>query len=103
FDAPVVAASTDIEFKLIVRDVRGSERESTVVITINPVVEDNTPPVANAGDDQRVIEGDTVVLDGTHSYDDDGDALEFAWMQVNDAAPRVVLAPTDDPGKVSFV
>jgi hypothetical protein len=39
----------------------------------------NTPPVANAGDDQTVSPGALVHLDGSRSNDADGDALTFAW------------------------
>jgi len=44
----------------------------------------NTPPVADAGDDQTVcawIDGIVEVkLDGSGSYDPDGDALEYFWL-----------------------
>ncbi len=39
----------------------------------------NRPPVANAGPDQVVYENDSVRLDGTASYDPDGDSLSFRW------------------------
>lgn len=40
----------------------------------------NTPPVADAGPDQPVILIDTTVtLDGSQSYDDDGDLIDFSW------------------------
>ncbi len=60
----------------------------------------NTAPVANAGDDQLAhawIDGFAEVqLDGTDSYDEDGDVLEYYWYDGNDliatgAEPNVVL------------
>ena len=39
----------------------------------------NTAPVANAGPDQIVTIGTTVVLDGTASRDADGNALVWKW------------------------
>ena len=46
----------------------------TVVIT-SP----NTKPVANAGSDAAVSLGNNAVLDGSGSYDADGDALTYQW------------------------
>lgn len=40
----------------------------------------NSPPVANAGPDQTVIIGNTVLLDGTASSDVDGDTLSYSWV-----------------------
>ncbi|GLI39917.1 VCBS repeat-containing protein [Geobacter hydrogenophilus] len=39
----------------------------------------NIAPVANAGPDQSVPPGAMVTLDGSASYDTDGDPLTFAW------------------------
>jgi hypothetical protein len=41
----------------------------------------NTPPVADAGEDQTVAAGVTVVLDGTNSADADNDQLLYFWRQ----------------------
>lgn len=45
----------------------------------------NAEPIAHAGNNQSVKVGDTVVLDGTKSFDEDGDSLTYQW--------RVVTAP----------
>jgi len=39
----------------------------------------NHPPVADANGPYSAYEGDTVVFDGTASYDPEGDPLEFRW------------------------
>lgn len=40
-------------------------------------------PMANAGPDQSVDEGDEVLLNGLGSVDPEGDALTFAWSQIS--------------------
>ncbi len=39
----------------------------------------NKEPAADAGGDQTVAFGDTVYLDGSNSYDPDGDNLQYVW------------------------
>lgn len=50
----------------------------------------NTAPVAHAGDDQIVLSGDTVFLNGVQTSDPDADALLFSWQQL-DGEPEVEL------------
>lgn len=54
----------------------------------------NRPPVADAGDDQSAFSGTTVYLDGSRSFDPDGDSLAYDWTQVG-GAPIVELRPVD--------
>ncbi len=42
----------------------------------------NQAPVAQAGADQTLPAGTTVTLDGSGSFDPDGDALSYTWTQV---------------------
>jgi chitodextrinase len=39
----------------------------------------NTPPVADAGPDQTVITGETVIFDGSGSSDPDGTIVSYEW------------------------
>ena len=64
------------------------------IITPSP----NTPPVADAGQDQTVTVGQTVILDGSGSFDADGDPLMFAWSFVS--VPAGSAAQLSDPTAV---
>jgi len=68
----------DYVAQLIVNDGTDDSAADSVVITAQ-AVPGNTPPVANAGPDQNVSVGDTVVLNGSGSTDADGDALTYSW------------------------
>ena len=50
----------------------------------------NTMPIAEAGNDQEAIEGDLISLDGSESYDNDGDSLTYQWTQIS--GPTVSLS-----------
>lgn len=86
--APVVSANTTFTLQLVVTDDRGqSSVPDTMDITVKNV---NTPPVADAGNRFTIKAGAAATLDGSHSYDADGDApLAYSWSQV--AGPAVVL------------
>jgi len=64
---------------------------------------DNLPPVADAGSNQAVLVGDTVVLDGSNSSDANMDALTYLWnfdtMPVGSMS-ALMNATTDSPGFV---
>jgi len=49
----------------------------------------NDPPVANAGPSLSGVAAGTVQLDGSASYDPDGDPITFQWIQ--DAGPQVTI------------
>jgi hypothetical protein len=50
----------------------------------------NSPPVADAGPNQSLPGAATVTLDGSRSYDPDGDPITFLWEK--EAGPAVNLA-----------
>ena len=94
FTAPPVAGPTNLVFRLVVADPHGLSDADTVTVTVhsNPV---NRPPQANAGPDQSVSERATVTLNGTGSFDPDGDAITFFWQQTQ--GPGVALNDPASP------
>jgi hypothetical protein len=56
----------------------------------------NRRPVARAGTQQEVLKGSRVQLDGSRSYDPEGDPLSFKWEMVS--RPEGSAAALDDPG-----
>ena len=89
FTAPYVASNTTLTFQLIVDDGQSNSSDpDTVNIT---VVNVNTPPVADAGDDSTIKEGAVATLDGSNSFDSEGDMpLGYLWTQT--AGPIVTLS-----------
>ncbi len=70
----------EYRIQLVVTDGLGLASEPAVV-TISTV---NSAPVAAAGDDKEVINLNVAVaLNGSQSWDDDGDALTYLWTLVN--------------------
>ena len=53
---------------------------AVVTITVLPV---NDPPIADAGDDENGSTGQVVTLDGSDSFDPDGDTITYAWTIVS--------------------
>ncbi len=84
-----IDAAGTYELQLTVNDGMLSATDAMSVSTINRV------PVAVAGDNIQVYRGDTVALDGTGSYDPDGDSLSYLWeITVPAGSTATVAEPT---------
>lgn len=98
FTAPEVGAGGGtLTFQVDASSCEGPIVSDFVNITVTNV---NRAPVAEAGPDQTVAENSAVVLDGSHSYDLDDDALTFFWSQVS--GPAVTLSSDSSPAPTFF-
>ena len=81
FTVPVVNPDFNVlTFRLMVEDNEGLVTFDEVTVTIDSSTE---PPVADAGDDQEVVEKDMVTLDGSGSSDPDDGIASYQWVQAS--------------------
>ena len=100
FDDPTAPVVTFIPDKigvyvaqLVVADPYAQSAPDTVQWTAT-----NTRPVADAGPDRRVLLGVEAMLDGTASYDPDGDPLQYQWELIEKPpGSQAVLLDADTP------
>ena len=78
FIAPDVEYETAFEFALVVYNGLLNSTLDKVLITVKPKSDYNRP-IADAGYNQTVNEGDIVTLNGSYSYDPNGKALTYLW------------------------
>jgi hypothetical protein len=91
FTAPDVGPDGELLlFQLSVTDPSGFESTDTCFVTISWV---NQPPTADAGTDQNVTEGVSVILNGSNSYDPDDGIVSYHWRQID--GPTVDIAGAD--------
>ena len=80
--------------RLIVSDSMGASTADTAVITASQPGGGNTQPVAYAGPDLHPAVGIPVTLDGSASYDMDGDALTYHWYLDRSPTEATQFSPT---------
>ena len=92
FVAPNVTAVVDLTFRLTVVDSAGNSRSDQVSVNVTNV---NHAPTANAGADQTAIEDELITLNGSATFDADGDAITYSWEQ--ERGPVVSLSENNSP------
>ncbi len=99
FIAPALPADASAGFEVRSTDINGLVTRADVNVNILGTGSTNEVPVADAGIDQLVNEGDTVDLDASGSTDD-GSIVGYYWRQTG--GPGAVLASIIQ-GRTSFV
>ena len=86
FQAP--AADQSLTYELVVND--GQDDSAPDTVTISVVADVNEAPIADVGSQQSVVIGSSVALNGSGSYDPEGNSLSYFWTQTN--GPNVDLS-----------
>jgi predicted secreted protein len=88
FTAPNILNDTILTFQLTVTDSSGSSDTDSTAVNVRG---NNDPPIAEAGPNQNVNEGSSVILNGSNSFDPDlGDSITYQWEQTA-GSPTVTL------------
>ncbi|MBU0729060.1 MAG: tandem-95 repeat protein [Proteobacteria bacterium] len=89
--------SSSLAFQVTVTDFEGAQSQDTSIVNVSWI---NAAPIAEAGNDQTVFEGEEVVLDGSQSTDPDDGISVWSWSQIS--GPMVALLDASAP-QVSFI
>ncbi len=80
---------------------QSSQATATVTVEVGDVTPSNRPPVADAGPNQTTM-GHYIQLDGSKSYDPDGDTITYSW-RVAGAKPADIYGATTATPTVMFL
>lgn len=92
----VVRPTSAVSYSLVAYGKR-SQATALVLVKQDPSFV-NRPPVAIPGPD-RVVQNEDVNLDGSKSYDPDGDPITFSWRYLGDNPEVMVINPTSAVAK----
>ncbi len=89
--------------ELTVWDNNNAPAKDTMIITVNPAVSANLPPVAIAGADQSVtLPVNYVTVDGGASYDPDGSIAARRWSVINGPGTASINLEWHNRTNISF-
>ena len=75
-------------FQLTVTNDSGEIDTDVVIITVNSP---NGPPVADAGDDQLILSGSQVTINGSGSSDVDGTVVSYLWTRISGTGDSTII------------
>lgn len=78
FIAPTVNSNQVLQFRLVVDDGNGNSDSDIVNVT----VEDNLPPLTDAGPDFSITEGNVGTMNGSATTDPEGDSINYQWTEI---------------------
>lgn len=87
-------------FSLTVNDGLENSTPDLIQVTVSLTPVTNQPPVANAGADLAGTVGDIIRLDGSGSFDPDGDLISYLWSVTSaplGATPQLSFADARQP------
>ena len=90
---------------LTVTDSANVTATDTVEITVTSEIKtpiSNAPPIANAGDDQKVVSETTVILDGSKSIDRDGAVESWSWRRIAGTGGDIVVLANENTPEMRF-
>jgi hypothetical protein len=80
YSAPVVSPVGNLVVVKASRQLYPAEQSNYLSVSTSVVLQPNGAPVSEAGADQSVtVVGSTIGLDGSQSYDPDGDPIQYSW------------------------
>ena len=85
----------EYHFELTVTDSKGATTKDTCSVLVLAPIENNRPPIANAGADITIyVTNNTAILDGTASTDADNNISGYAWKQISGPASFTIQDST---------
>ena len=103
FVAPEVDEDRLFYFSLTATDNSGESSYDIIAVSVTDSSGgSNIPPTADAGADQTVTVGDTVILDGGNSADSDDVIATYSWEQIVSGDEPAVALDDSDLAQASF-
>ena len=92
--SPVIRnlAAGNYAISLLVTDNEGATDTDTVVVTVNEAQSGNASPIADAGSNHSIQQGEVVTLNATGSSDSDGNITGYVWRENNTIVARGAIA-----------
>ena len=84
------------DFQLVVNDGELDSEPDATSVTVDVEAEDNEPPVAVIEGPDTADAGDTITLDGSESFDPDGDPIVSYQWSVVDGLPEPTIVPLEE-------